>query len=64
MRVGTGDRKVFSMVIKDNNVYLVTKDNYVVRYLCVYNSADWRGYVEASIVATDTKFYKKIVRPQ
>lgn len=64
MRVGTGDRKVFSMVIRDNYVYLVTKDNYVARYLCLYNNADWRGYVEASIVATDIKFYKKIVRPQ
>ncbi len=62
MRVGTGARKVFVTDIRDEKVYLVTKDDKVARYVCVYNNADWRGYVEASIVATDTKFYKKAVR--
>lgn len=54
MRVGTGDRKVFKL---ENN-YLITKDDKTDRYLCVYGSQDWRGYISAS-PATTIKFYKK-----
>ena len=55
MRVGTGDRKVFQL---DGN-YLKTKDNKTARYLCVYGSQDWRGYISAS-PATTIKFYKRV----
>lgn len=60
MRIGTGTRKVFVLEKKGENNYLVTKDSNTKRYVCVYNDSDWRGYVESSIVATDTKFYKKV----
>ncbi len=60
IRVGTGDRKVFILETNSEKNYLVTKDTYVKRFVCVYNDADWRGYIESSIVATDTKFYKKV----
>ena len=60
MRVGTGSRKVFNLETKSSKNYLITSDTYTKRYVCVYNSADWRGYVESSIVTTDTKFYKKV----
>ena len=54
MRVGTGDRKLF--VLNGSN-YLVTKDTYTARYVCVYASGpDWRGYVSGS---TTVKFYVK-----
>lgn len=64
MRVGTGARSVFELTVKDGNTYLTTKDDKVVRFVCVYNNADWRGYIEGSINSgnknlTDTKFYKK-----
>ena len=54
MRVGTGDRKVFKL---ENN-YLITKDDKTDRYLCVYGSQDWRGYISAS-PATTIKCYKR-----
>lgn len=60
MRVGTGARKVFVLEAKDGKNYLVTKDSNTKRYICVYSNSDWRGYVAASVVATDTKFYKKV----
>lgn len=60
MRVGTGARKVFVLETYSAKNYLVTKDDKVKRYVCVYNSSDWRGYVQSSVVATDTKFYKKV----
>jgi DNA/RNA endonuclease YhcR with UshA esterase domain len=67
LRVGTtnNNRNVFVLKSKDNCSYLVTKDEYVERYVCVYisdSASDWRGYVEASANGTDTKFYKKAVR--
>ena len=55
MRVGTGDRKVFSY----SNDYLETKDTYTKRYVCVYaTGADWRGYTSSS---TKISFYKRQV---
>ena len=55
MRVGTGDRKVFSY----SNDYLETKDTYIKRYVCVYASGpDWRGYTSSS---TKISFYKRQV---
>ena len=60
MRVGTGTRKVFVLETKSSKNYLITKDTYTKRYVCVYSNSDWRGYVESSIVTTDTKFYKKV----
>ena len=55
MRVGTGDRKVFEL---DTNGYLVTKDTYTTRYLSLYNSQDFRGYVSTSNGAFVPAFYK------
>lgn len=60
IRVGTGNRKVFELATKSNKNYLATKDDNTVRYVCVYNNADWRGYIENSIVTTNTTFYKKV----
>lgn len=60
MRVGTGARKVFALETYSSKVYLVTKDSNTKRYICVYDNSDWRGYVQNSIVATNTKFYKKV----
>ena len=66
LRIGTGERKVFSMVIKDEKVYLVTKDDGSARYICVYSAKpDWRAYAESSVSsnATHTQFFKKATRP-
>lgn len=60
IKVGTGARKAFVLETKSSNNYLVTKDSNTKRYVCVYNNSDWRGYVESNVVATDTKFYKKV----
>lgn len=60
MRVGTGARKVFKLETYSKNDYLITNDTYSKRYVCVYSSSDWRGYVQGSIVTTNTKFYKKV----
>ena len=57
MRVGTGDRKVFEM---NSDSYLMTKDTYVVRYLSIYNNADWRGYINTNLCPA-LSFYKKMV---
>lgn len=52
MRVGTGNRKVYDYNASN---YLVTKDTYTARYVCVYASGpDWRGYTSGS---TTIKFY-------
>ena len=56
MRVGTGNRKVF--VLNSSN-YLVTNDNYVARYLSIYNNADWRGYINTDLCPV-MSFYKKV----
>ena len=56
MRVGTGARKVFEM---NSNNYLMTKDNYVVRYLSIYDNADWRGYINTNLCPV-MSFYKKV----
>ena len=68
IKVGTGNtgRNKFKLTTKDDNYYLVTNDTYVARYVCLYNSSDWRGYVESSISQnnkniTNTTFYKKKV---
>ena len=55
MRVGTGNRKVFSY----SNEYLETKDTNTKRYVCVYaDGPDWRGYTSSS---TKISFYKRQV---
>ncbi len=56
IRVGTGDRKVWAF---DNDGYLVTKDTNTPRYLSIYNSQDFRGYVNTAN-AFVPKFYKHI----
>ena len=56
MRVGTGDRKVFEL---NSNDYLMTKDDYAVRYLSIYNNADWRGYINTNLCPA-LSFYKKV----
>ena len=74
IRVGTGNtgRNVFKLETKDllgaSYDYLVTNDDYVDRYVCLYNSSSWRGYVEGSISSnnkniTHTTFYKKVTDP-
>ena len=49
IKVGNGNRKVFTL---DNNEYMITKDNYVIRYLSIYYNTgvaqDWRGYTSTS----------------
>ena len=55
IRVGTGDRKVWEF---DDDGYLVTKDTYTARYLSIYNSQDFRSYVNTSNGAFVPKFYK------
>ena len=56
MRVGTGNRKVFEL---NSNNYLMTKDNFVVRYLSIYNNQDWRGYINTNL-SPAMSFYKKV----
>ena len=56
MRVGTGNRKVFEL---NSSNYLMTKDNYVVRYLSIYNNQDWRGYINTNL-SPAMSFYKKV----
>lgn len=51
--VGTGPRKVF---VLDSNNYLVTNDDYVDRYLSIYNSQDWRGYINTNSAVAITFF--------
>ena len=63
MKVGgsnTATRKVFAL---NSNNQLETKDNYVKRYLCIYNCQDWRGYINTTTsnsVCPAIKFYKKV----
>lgn len=59
IRVGTGDRKVWSV---DENGYLVTKDTYTARYLSIYTNTnqvdvDFRGYINTNS-AFEALFYK------
>lgn len=57
IRVGTGDRNVFEL---NNAGQLVTKDDYVVRYLSIYSTTpDWRGYINTTTAPTPKiSFYK------
>lgn len=58
IRVGTGDRKVFEL---NASGYLVTKDASTMRYLCRYQTQDFRFYVNTTTdntTATKPKFYK------
>lgn len=55
IRVGTGARKVF--LFKNN--YLETNDTYTKRYLSIYSTQDWRGYVNADN-SPQIKFFKRI----
>ncbi len=57
IRVGTGDRKVWGF---NDQGYLVTKDTYTTRYLSIYSSQDFRGYVNTTNGAFVPKFYKHI----
>ena len=57
IRVGTGDRKVWAF---NDDGYLVTKDTYTARYLSIYNTQDFRGYVNTTNGAFVPKFYKHI----
>lgn len=56
MRVGTGARSVFEL---NGDNQLVTSDTYVVRYLSIYNSQDWRGYINTSNGAATMSFFVK-----
>ena len=55
IRVGTGDRKVWKF---DDSGYLVTNDDKTGRYLSLYNSQDFRGYINTENGAFVPKFYK------
>ena len=58
LRVGTGNRKSW---IFNNSGYLVTKDNYVNRYLSFYATGqDFRGYIDTNNGAFVPKFYKYV----
>ena len=68
IRVGTGNTGRNKFVLDANN-YLVTKDNYVTRYLSIYvptsgdNTGipqDWRGYINTSNNPVAISFYKKV----
>ncbi len=55
IRVGNGNRNLWEF---DNSGYLVTKDDNTDRYLSLYNSQDFRGYINTSNGAFVPKFYK------
>ena len=55
IRVGTGDRKLW---VFDNSSYLVTNDQSTDRYLSLYGSQDFRGYINTDNGAFVPKFYK------
>lgn len=57
MRVGTGGRKVFEL---NSGNYLITKDEYTVRYLSIYNNTDWRGYINTDNGVATMSFYKRV----
>jgi len=57
IRVGTGNRKIFEL---DSDYYLVTKDDYVNRYLSIFSNSDWRGYINTTNGAVAISFYKKV----
>ena len=57
VRVGTGSRKVFEL---SSEGYLVTKDSYTPRYVCVYSGQEWRGYIKSAMKPTAIKFYKLV----
>lgn len=58
IRVGTSERKVWTL---NNNSYLVTNDDYSARYLSIYTTQDWRGYLNTSNNPAALKFYKYTV---
>ena len=53
LRVGTGDRKLWVY----SNSYLVTNDTHTDRYLSMYGTTDFRGYINTAS-AFEPKFYK------
>ena len=55
IRVGTGNRKAWTL---DSNNYLQTNDTYTKRYLSIYDSQDWRGYVNTNLCPA-ISFYVK-----
>ena len=55
IRVGNGDRKLW---VFNNNGYIVTNDKYTNRYLSLYSSQDFRGYINTTNGAFVPKFYK------
>ena len=56
IRVGTGDRNVWTF---DGDGYLVTNDTYTTRYLSIYSSQDFRGYINTTNGAFVPVFYKQ-----
>lgn len=57
IRIGAGARKVWK---PNNSGYLVTNDNNTARYLSMYNTQDFRSYVNTSNGAFVPKFYKYV----
>jgi len=55
IRVGTGERKVWTV---NGNGYMLTKDTNTDRYLSIYGSQDFRGYINTGNGAFVPKFYK------
>lgn len=55
IRVDNGARKVWSL---NANNYLVTKDDYSDRYLSIYQTQDWRGYLNTNNNPAVLTFYK------
>ena len=62
MRVGAGQRKVFEI---NSSGYFVTKDESTLRYICRYNNADFRGYInlDYGVPVQNPKFYKESTTP-
>lgn len=65
VKVGTGNAKAFAYEEvttsgKEGN-YLTISPSSTKRYVCIYNTQDWRCYASGSIVKTNTTFYKRVI---
>ena len=65
LKVGTGDNKAFAYeevtITNKEGHYLTITPSSDKRYVCIYNSQDWRSYKSTGIVKTNTTFYKRQV---
>ncbi|MCR4848243.1 MAG: T9SS type A sorting domain-containing protein, partial [Bacteroidales bacterium] len=63
LRVGTNSNKSFAYeevtTTNKEGYYLTITPSADKRYVCIYNSSDWRSYKVGSIVKTNTTFFKR-----